>query len=171
MPLLNRVNIMTYDLVSGYATVTGHHTPLHSTPSQKESAHNAITALLQKGVPASKLVIGAAFYARVWQEVPATNKGLYQPGKFKTSVAYKDFAKDLSQQQGFTYYWDSTAKAPYLYNPSKKLFATYDDKQSLIEKTAYALANGLNGIMFWELSHDIAEDGLLDAINKATKEK
>ena len=27
-PLVNYINLMTYDLVNGYATVTGHHTPL-----------------------------------------------------------------------------------------------------------------------------------------------
>jgi chitinase len=31
MPLLDRVNLMTYDLVHGYSTETGHHTALYST--------------------------------------------------------------------------------------------------------------------------------------------
>ncbi|MCC6461671.1 MAG: glycoside hydrolase, partial [Saprospiraceae bacterium] len=32
MPMLNFVNIMSYDLVGGFSTRTGHHTPLYSTP-------------------------------------------------------------------------------------------------------------------------------------------
>src|SRR5690349_22776137 len=32
MPFVDRVNLMTYDLINGYSTVTGHHTPLYSTP-------------------------------------------------------------------------------------------------------------------------------------------
>jgi len=41
-PLVDRVNIMSYDLVNGYATVTGHHTPLFSTKPRK----NQLTKLL-----------------------------------------------------------------------------------------------------------------------------
>lgn len=167
MPLVNRVNLMTYDLVNGFALATGHHTPLYATAQQKESTHNAVSALLRKGVPASKLVIGAAFYGRIWEDVPAVNNGLYQAGKFKTATAFKKLDSLYSEQQGFVRYWDNVAKAPYRYNADAKLFVTYDDKESLQAKTKYALGKGLNGIMFWELSHDAPEDGLLDAIRKA----
>jgi len=48
MPVVNYVNLMTYDLVSGFSTVTGHHTALYSTPSQKESTDNCVQSLLSK---------------------------------------------------------------------------------------------------------------------------
>lgn len=166
-PLVNRINLMTYDLVSGYATATGHHTPLYSTARQKESVHNAVTALEKKGVPASKIVIGAAFYGRVWDSVAAVGNGLYQAGKFKAYVPYKNFDSAYGEAQGFVRYWDETARAPYLYNTATCEYVTYDDKQSLTEKTKYALRKGLNGIMFWELSHDVLSNGLLDAIDAA----
>jgi chitinase len=35
MPLVNRVNLMSYDLVNGYSTMTGHHTPLFSSAAQE----------------------------------------------------------------------------------------------------------------------------------------
>lgn len=171
MPLVDRVNLMTYDLVSGYATVTGHHTPLHSTPQQKESADNAISRLLQKGVPAHKIVIGAAFYARVWEGVSSVNNGLYQKGTFKTTVAFRDFDQTFAAAKGFAHFWDETAKAPYLYNSAQGLFATFDDKKSVAEKTNYVVAKGLNGIMFWELANDAYSDGLLDAIHGALSAK
>ena len=170
-PLINRINVMTYDLVSGYATATGHHTPLYSTTQQKESTHNAVTALLKKGVPASKIVIGGAFYGRMWVSVAAVGNGLYQAGKFKAYVPFKNFDSVYSESQGFVRYWDEAAKAPYLYNSASGQYVTYDDKQSLTEKTKYALRKGLNGIMFWELSHDVASDGLLDAIDAARQVK
>jgi chitinase len=167
MPLVDRVNLMSYDLVNGYATTTGHHTPLFSTPQQKESADAAITRLLRKRVPARKIVIGAAFYARVWEDVAQTDTGLYQGGKFKEAVGYRDFDTRFPRADGFASYWDPVAKAPFLYSSSKKLFVTYDDKRSLTEKVRYAGAKGLNGIMFWEWSHDLPANGLLDAINAA----
>lgn len=167
MPMVDRVNVMTYDLVNGYAKATGHHTALYSTPQQTESTDNAVNLLLQKGVPADKIVVGAAFYARVWEGVPATAAGLYGPGTFKKSVAWRDFAKELAAANGYVYHWDDTAKAPWYYSAKEKTFATFDDARSLEEKVGYVKQKGLNGIMFWELSLDTANGGLLQAISGA----
>lgn len=163
---VNYVNLMTYDLVSGFATKTGHHTPLFSTENQIESIDNAIQKLIGYKVPANKLVIGAAFYGRMWEEVPDTNSGLYQQGKFLKSISYKSFQTQLPADSGFVYHWDEKAMAPYLYNPSQHLFVTYDDKRSIELKTKYALDKKLGGIMFWQLTEDSYEEGLLDVIDK-----
>lgn len=45
-PLVNRINIMSYDLVNGYSKVTGHHTPLYSTRPNEESTDRAVNYLL-----------------------------------------------------------------------------------------------------------------------------
>jgi chitinase len=52
--------------------------------------------------------------------------------------------------------------APYQYNPAKKLFASFDDKRSIQEKTKFIRQKKLGGIMFWELIQDLKEDGLVD---------
>jgi chitinase len=169
MKEVDMVNMMTYDLVNGYSTVTGHHTPLYSTPMQKESVNNAVEKLLQLKVPKEKIVIGAAFYGRMWEGVPDTSSGLYQKGKFKRGMPFRKFASELSPSNGFAYHWDDTAKAPYLYNASQKLFVTYDDNRSMELKTTYAREKGLGGIMFWQLTEDLYEDGLLETIDTAAK--
>lgn len=169
MKIVDRVNLMSYDLVNGYATTTGHHTALYSTPQQIESTDNGVTKMIELGVPANKIVIGAAFYARIWENVPDTAFGLYQPGKFKNGVSYKNFEKELSPENGFIYHWDPVAKAPYMYNPQRKLFATFDDKKSIELKTKYAIDKGLNGIMFWQLGEDKFTDGLVDEIDKVKR--
>lgn len=171
MPYVDFVNMMTYDLVSGFATRTGHHTALYSTPGQKESADNAIQYLIKKGVNPKKIVLGAAFYSRVWEQVPPANNGLYQPGKFKTAFAYRDFATGMPQSAGFTYNWDSTAQAPYAYNEAQGLFATFDDKQSIQAKTNYVLLHKLGGIMYWELGSDTYHNGLLLTIHNTLQQK
>lgn len=162
--LVDRVNLMTYDLINGYSAQTGHHTALYSRPEQHESTDNAVQYLVKLGIPRNKMVIGAAFYARVWENVPATNNGLYQPGKFKTSVNYKKIVTELTKEKGFESFWDDVAKAPYLYNADQKLFATYDDLRSIKIKTHYVIDQKLDGIMFWELSHDVQDNGLVSAI-------
>ncbi len=166
IPLLDRVNVMTYDLVGGYSTQTGHHTPLYSTSMQAGSTDYAIQYLIKSGIPANKLVLGAAFYGRMWEDVPSANNGLYQSGKFKEFIDYRNFEKRFDAGSGFKFFWDDQAKAPYLYNAEKKLYVTYDDKKSIALKTKYAIDNKLDGIMFWELSCDKEKDGLLDEIVK-----
>lgn len=169
MPLVNNVNLMSYDLINGYSTVTGHHTPLYSTASQKESADDAIRYLISIGVPANKIVIGAAFYARTWENVDTINNGLYQTGKFKSFIAYDQFNKRLTKTDGFIFYNDTIAKAPYAYSADKKTFATFDDPLSIQSKTQYALDNKLGGVMFWELTLDKHSGGLLDVIDRAKR--
>jgi len=138
MPLLNYVNMMTYDFVNGYSKKTGHLTPLYSTPEQAGSTDNAVQFLDSIGVPKEKIVIGLAFYARLFSDVEPRNQGLYQKGKFSGYMVFRDFEKKLSVEEGYTTFWDSLAKAPYAYNPSTKTFATFDNTKSVYLKTKYA---------------------------------
>jgi chitinase len=169
-PLVDHINLMTYDLVNGYDTVTGHHTPLYSTPRQHESADQAVRFLDSAGVPLSKLVIGAAFYGRLFEGVDSIDNGLYRPGRFRRSIDYRDLATWLSADSGFVIHRDPVAQAPYIYNAARHLFLTYDDSLSVGLKTKYAMQKGLGGIMFWQLGEDRSRNGLLDAIDDAVKD-
>lgn len=171
MPLLDNVNLMSYDIVNGATPHTGHHTALYSTPQQKDSTDNAVQYLLKNGVPAEKIVIGTAFYARVWEQVAATNNGLYQPGVHIDGADYKDYPTRFNAADGYMYYWDGIAKAPSFYSASKKTFATFDDERSLTEKARYVQKHKLGGMMFWQLPHDTDNNGLLDAIYKNLNHK
>ena len=168
-PLVDRINVMTYDMITGYDTVTGHHTGLYSTANQKESCDHALKMLTEKGVPAKKLLIGAAFYARIWENVSDNRNGLYGNGKFLRGISYSRFNPLLSADSGFIYHWDPEAAAPYLYNADKKWFVTFDDSASVALKTQYAIKQGLNGIMFWQLADDSFSSGLLNIIDETRK--
>jgi Chitinase len=168
--LVDFINIMSYDLANGMSNKTGHHTALYSTTFQKESTDNAVRFLDSIGVPSGKIVIGAAFYARTWEKVDSINHGLYQNGKFKDFVTAKKFASYFSKSDGYIDYWDSTANAPYSYSPTKKMFGTYDNTRSIELKTKYALNKKLGGIMFWELSGDVYNNGNVDAIDRVLKQ-
>jgi chitinase len=170
MPYVDRVHLMTYDLVNGYSTETGHHTPLYSSPGHPESTDHAVRLLDSLGVPLSKVAIGLAFYGRIWERVDsasalATN-GLYRPGHFRSGVDFRNFPQVLSPDSGFVYHWDSTAQAPFVYNPRRGWFATFDDTVSTRLKTRYAVDHRLGGVMFWELAGDAFTNGLLDVIYK-----
>ena len=169
IPFVDFVNLMTYDLVSGSSPVTGHHTALYDYKEGQQSAGSCVNWLLNKKIPAGKLVIGAAMYARVWENVSDIDHGLYQPGKFKRGVSYADFKNYFSDTSGYRYYWDDQSKAPYQYNAAQQLFATFDDPHSIEEKTKFIRSKKLGGIMFWQLLDDLKEGGLLEEMNKFLK--
>ncbi|MGB7200385.1 MAG: glycosyl hydrolase family 18 protein, partial [Acidobacteriaceae bacterium] len=81
--------------------------------------------------------------------------------------AYSTYGK-LTQDiinQGFTRYWDAKASVPYLYNPQKQIFVSYEDPESLAMKCKYVIDHHLAGMMFWEYESD-PSGKLLDAIDR-----
>ena len=166
MPKITRVNVMSYDLVHGGSNTSGHHTALYSTKQQIESTDNAVQKMMAMGVPANKIVIGAAFYGRLFAVNDTLNNGLYLPAKFDHGFSFRNLSDTLGINNGFVQYWDSTAQAPYAFNRKRLLLATYDDSVSVQLKTKYVQKNKLNGIMFWQLMDDKLSGGLLNAIDK-----
>jgi chitinase len=163
MPLVDRVNLMTYDLVSGNSTTTGHHTPLYANQQQSLSADFGVRTLLKLGVSPQKIVVGAAFYARVWGEVDGDDDNLlYRNATFSDFVGYKNLSDFFGEN--FEIRWDDNAQAPYAVDVAGRRFATFDDRRSVALKTRYAIDNELGGIMFWQLGEDVPGSGLLDAI-------
>ncbi|MEK6482084.1 glycoside hydrolase family 18 protein [Catalinimonas sp. 4WD22] len=201
MKYADYMNVMTYDAVGGTTPYTAHHTGLGlitdddvkdhpfytyvqerradaeegASLYQPRSAQRIIDYCIAQGVDPQQIVIGGAFYGRAWKGVPPENNGLYQPNKGVHTgwAGYKDIRKAYENKNGFTRYWDETAKAPYLYNPTDSIFISYDDTLSLKLKTEYAIEKDLGGIMFWQLTNDTQEDNsLVDAIyNAATQEQ
>jgi chitinase len=193
MQYADYMNVMTYDQVSGESMYTGHHTPLGhvereeiaETPFQRHldslavangdpvsgphSAERIVDYLIESGVKPAQIIIGAAFYGRVWKGVPPVNQGLYQrSGNIHIGwYAYHQIRSKYESDSSFVRYWDEKAKAPFMYQAADSLLLSYDDTVSVALKTRYAIDKRLGGIMFWELGNDTKEEGsLLDAIHK-----
>lgn len=169
MPLVDRVHIMSYDLVHGFSDRTGHHTPLYSCPQQHYSADRAVHLLDSLHVPRGKVVIGAAFYSRVFREVDAKDNGLFRPGKYSISVSYNTIDSLITPANGWAWSYDDSAHARYAYNAGSREFLTGDDSASVALKARYVRTQGLGGIMFWQLRDDRTEHGLLDAMYTALR--
>ena len=168
-PLMDRVHLMNYDLFHGYSTSTGHHTALYATDEQALSAQHAVDLLIGQGVPRSKIVIGSAFYARVWKQVPPDNNGLHQPGTFSHSVPYHAMDSLITPAAGWRFHIDKKASASYAYHAGEKLFITYDDAMSVAAKAGYVRRERLGGIMFWQLADDRTSKGLLEVMYRALR--
>ncbi|WP_353933158.1 glycosyl hydrolase family 18 protein [Okeanomitos corallinicola] len=66
----------------------------------------------------------------------------------------------------YEYFWDDSAKVPYLYNSTTKEFFTYEDTNSIGAKTDYVKNLGLGGAFFWETPGDLLlsnPDSLINA--------
>lgn len=60
-------------------------------------------------------------------------------------------------------YFDNTTVTPWLFNPTTKMYISYDDTVSLAAKVNLALCKGLAGAMVWDVSNDNGE--LLAVVN------
>ena len=166
MPLVNNVNLMTYDFYGSGSTKTGHHTALSSNEFQNRSAESSIKALINLGVNPKKIFIGGAFYIKTFKNVENINNGLNQNADWNRSYNQLSF-EDV--RSNFNFYWDSLAKSPYAYDSINKIFATFDDHKSIKLKSQYALDKKLGGIMFWQLMDDKKKNGLLSTMVKTIK--
>ena len=167
---LDTVNLMAYDYYEpGSDAITGHHAPLFTNPSdpKKASADESVKAFEKAGVPASKILLGVPFYGHVWGQVADRDHGLYQTGK-PIPGAYTSYQSIVATMlhNGFIRYWDATSSVPYLYDPEKQVFVSYEDSESLTAKCAYVKSHKLGGVMFWDYAGDPSGE-LLKSISAA----
>ncbi|MCM3205840.1 glycoside hydrolase family 18 protein [Paenibacillus sp. CC-CFT742] len=157
---LDYVQLMTYDMRGGFQVLTGHHTNLYTATGDlyRISTDASVRMFLNAGVPRNKIVIGAAFYSRMWKGVPDRNNGLHQMAE--TTGGYGPEYTELSEKyidlNGYIRYWDDEAKAPYLFNGSTLI--SYDDPESVTAKCRYVLEQDLAGLMFWEYKCDTSHE-------------
>ncbi len=196
VPHMDYIFAMTYDFYGGWNNVPGHQAALYcgnfmsagqcdGTGVDAEgvpykgpayTTDNGIQLLLAKGVPANKLVVGAAMYGRGWEGVmPNTLSDPTDPmtgvatGKLKGSTAqgvWEDGVIDYKGLKsfmigpnntginGFEYGYDELAEAPYVWNRSTGELVTFDDARSVIAKGQYVRAQGFAGLFSWEIDAD-----------------
>jgi chitinase len=176
-PSLDWISVMAYDFAPGSSPTTNFKSPLYpsstdpASPSRRKNYNvdAAIKAYLSAGVPASKLVLGVAFYGQGWEGVPTANNGLYQTDQGPAQGTWaKDGVfgfQDLEKNYLPTYTrtFQTETMVPWLYSPTSHEFITYEDPQSLGIKADYVLVHQLAGMMAWELSFDDGQNSLVEA--------
>lgn len=164
-PLLDFINLMTYDFYGTDFSVTNHHSPLFS-PAKGLNGfdlHSVVHHLMERyAVPPEKINIGLAFYGRSLK----TNgrPGLHvTSGKTPDTATFPEdsgspmFYNILSRIQQFNYFWDSLAQAPYLQGKKSNTFVSFDDEQSIGKKARYILDHNLAGAIIWDLTGDYVQ--------------
>ncbi len=167
------MNLMGYDLHGTWEQTTNFSAPLFRPANDPGDPgldiDSAVQTYLSSGVPAQKIVLGIPFYGHGWAGVAAAGNGLYQhasgaaPGTWEAgSFDFKDISANYLP--AYPRFWNAEAYVPWLFNPEKGIFITYEDPQSLQAKAGYAKDQGLAGIMIWELSQ--GNESLFDAIDQ-----
>ncbi len=178
---MDYVHLMTYDLNSN--DFSQHLTALKESNNGYSSVEETVNYYVRAGVPKEKLIIGGAFYGKVYNLTLTGTKFIGErPTDAPVSILYDSIKKSYLSMIGkesdrlkVERRWDSTAQAPYLCiteydgngNVTGRKFITYDDAESITLKCAYVFDNGLGGIMFWELGYtDRAENDLIKAVKE-----
>lgn len=150
--LVDYVQIMTYDLRGSFTHEAGHHAALRPSRGDHSGLNTVdmVDLFNRAGVPKGKLVIGAAFYSRVWSGVKNQHNGLLQPAETvgEYGPSYSDITPAFIRQGGYQKLWDEDAQAAYLWNG--ETFISYESPEAIALKCRYVKEAGLAGIMYWE---------------------
>lgn len=153
--ILDYVQLMTYDMRSGFSNEAGHHASLGLSKgdTSEKCTVSVVEMFHEAGVPYEKLIVGAAFYCRTFDGVANINNGLLQKSESigQYGPEYKDL-KEFIKDKNFREYWDENAEAAYLFNGST--FISYESKEAIRRKARFVKEKGLLGIMYWEHSCD-----------------
>lgn len=161
---------MTYDYAGAWDNNSAHQANLLAGKGSTKGSDVFLRDLINAGVPAQKLVIGAAFYGRGWQGVPAQkgNPNLPKLGSATgpltgVQMSYKAMKAKLINQQGYQLQFDQATQSSYLYNPENGGFISFDDQRAVEAKAKWAKENNLGGIFSWHIGHDNGD--LVEAMN------
>lgn len=159
------INLMTYDMHSGYDSNTGQNSPLYASSwSGEDKSLNAdatVTNWINNGATPSKLVLGLGFYGQCFTLANSANHGIGAassgPGasglytQQAGILSYLEICKNL-MAGGWTTVYDTQQQSPYSYKGNQ--WVGYDNVQSIKAKSQYCLTKGLGGVMMWALDND-----------------
>jgi chitinase len=136
--------------------VCSHHTALYAGSSDYPlCADLAVKAYTEAGIPAEKIMVGCAMYARRYEAANGRHPEPFAPSPDNGSrtVPYCVFTKDPD----CTMLFDEAAQAAYAVIGSS--FLSCDSERSIAAKRAYVQETRLMGLMCWEYGSDL--DGQL----------
>ncbi|KMT09000.1 hypothetical protein BVRB_6g137090 [Beta vulgaris subsp. vulgaris] len=159
---LDWVNAMAYDFYAPQWApkpyVTRPHASLRD-PSSDVSGSSGISAWINAGVPANKLVLGLPFYGYAWILSNANDNGVLATATGgdtsfgeQSTVTYKRI-KEFISQNGATVKYDSSYVTNYC--NSGTTWIGYDDTESITQKVLYAKNSAsILGYFAWNIVQD-----------------
>ena len=162
IPLLDFINVMTYDYHTG-GSIAHFNAPLYAAtndPTPELNVDASMRAFQAGGAPSDKLLVGIPFFSRAYGGVANLNAGLFQPSSgppkdWKGQDGdWRQLARTRIRDHRYERHWEPAARVPWLYDPRSGAWITYDDPQSVRAKVDYVRERGLGGVVIWELFGD-----------------
>lgn len=159
-------NVMTYDFFGAWEKTgpTAPHSPLtgySGIPIEGFYSDNAIQALKNKGIPASKLNLGIGFYGRGWTGVTQS-----APGGAATGAAQGTYEAGIEDYKVLRNTCPATGIiAGTAYAHCGNNWWSYDTPSTIAGKMQYIADENLGGSFFWELSGDTTGGELIEAMH------
>ncbi len=143
--------------------------PMAGDPYVRNGGAVAVAAWKRLGVPANKIVLGIPFYGTLFEGVEPGPKGdglrQHCTGSRSNQIDAPEASK-LNAAAGFVDYYDTRSEAAYRYSARQKSFLSYETPRSIAAKRRYARAQGLAGVMSWDLGSDDSGFTLLKALSR-----
>lgn len=165
-PLVDIINLMSYDFFGAFDPITNHNSPLYA-PVQGNPEFNVDKSvqrlITDYNVDPNKITVGVAFYGRSHKTVGSpglhvSGTGLSDNVIFQTDQGTPLYYSVLDNLHLFDSHWDAQAEVPYLTGKgSLNTFVSYDDKTSIAKKAEYIIDNNLRGAIIWEITGDYIE--------------
>jgi chitinase len=157
---LDFANLQGYDLWGSWSPETGHQGNVYGDP-----AHNwglgvdtVVASYVNAGIDPAQLNLGLAAYGQGWRDADPAPWTPATAGV--TQITWDQLqARDLEIHHEYTA--DGRFNATWGYDAAAREFWSFDDEVAVAEKTAWAIAQGLGGVDFWEVGNDV--DGDLSA--------
>ena len=162
------INVMTYDL----GNPPYHNSPLYrSSIANNRTCQEVIDDIFhgQQGIPYQMMNFGIPFYGH------GDGYKLTTGNAYPASVTYADL-EDIffngtcggMNVAGKNYrVWDDVAKVPYLADALGKMYASYEDIESINAKVDFLKSRNMLGAMIWEYREDNKEGTLRHAVKHA----
>lgn len=161
MEEIDFATLMLYDMHGGgWQNYTANHGNFrHAT-----SRYNVVTCVkswIDAGAVKEKLVVGIPTYSRNFQLNDASNNGVGalatfkdfgKPGEIPVTYPYFTICQNIKNNGWRRYYEHVKSSGPYVVYD--KIWAGYDDVESISEKVRFVDAGGYAGVGFWSLDHD-----------------
>ena len=176
-PLLDQINMMTYDFFGAWSDVTGANAPLYyqgfPTGYEEWSVDGCVKNWRKGGAVDSQLNIGLPFYGQSYVDATGFNQQHRGNDKVHWGVddgkpQYFNIETRLSSGE-MEVQRDDVSRTQMAWFKDGTGFISFDDEQAICDKVEYVQVNNLNGFIIWELSGDVRQDlstPLLDEVNR-----
>ena len=151
------INVMTYSM----GDPPYHNSPLYrSSLTRKRSGEESIEIIHDQGVPYDRMNYGIGFYGH--------GDGTVYPSSvqyYKAVEALEKGTVDGKSVKGYNIrWWDETGKNCYLGDASGKMYASYEDVESIGYRVDFVKSKKMLGAFAWEYREDDSKGTLRHAL-------